>query len=91
MSPYVNRCIVLPECNEGGGEVLMQLTNEAVATSNLATGKVSCQRWINHRGSMVLCREYSSVAVSSLNGGPIKNKNNQQQGKRARKASAVSL
>ena len=69
----------------------MKLTNKAVATSNLAAGNIPCQRWIYHRGSMVLSGEYASVAVSSLNGGPIKNKNNQQQGKRARKASAMSL
>jgi hypothetical protein len=69
----------------------MKLTNKAVATSNLATGNISCQRWIYHRGSMVRSGEYPSVAVSSLNGSPIKNKNNQQQGKPARKASAVSL
>jgi len=78
----VNRRIGLAERNEGGGEVLMQLADEAVATSNRAATKVLCQPRIDHGSGVITGGKKSSVAVRCFDRGSVKDENDQKQSKR---------
>jgi hypothetical protein len=87
----VNLRIGLPERNEGGGEVLMQLADKAVATSNRATAKILCQPWIDHGSGVTTGGKNSSVAVRCFDRRPVQDENDQKQSKSTRKAGALIL
>jgi hypothetical protein len=72
----------LPVRNEGGREVLMQLADEAVATSNRAAGQFLCQPGIDHGSGVTTGGKKSSVAVGCFDRRAVQDENDQKQSKR---------
>ena len=79
----MNRRIGLAERNEGGREVLMELADEAVATSNRAATKVLCEPRIDHSSGVTNGGKKSSMAVRCLDRCAVKDENDQKESKRA--------
>jgi len=75
--------------NEGRGKVLMQLADEAVATSRLGGEGSAARLGANKRSSVACRRDYPPVPVAGLNRRAVKDQKDQQQSDAPRKGCVI--
>jgi hypothetical protein len=67
----------------------MELADQTIATAAFAIGQVLHQIWIDQRRAARCCRSYPAVAVCSLYGCTVEDKDYQQQTEASRQSSVA--
>lgn len=85
------RFLLQPQRNQSRREILVQLTDEAVVATGFVGREVLCLFVSEVCGSARRRRQGAAVTVRSLDGGAVKNKDDQQQTEVARESGAAIL
>ena len=85
------RIVFQPQRNYSRAEILVQLTDEAVVATGFVGREVLCLFVSEMCGSARRRGQRAAVTVRSLDGGAVKNKDDQQQTEPARESGAAIL